>query len=128
VKKIDRMREKVSILPTSVYLSKMHDAGWSLVALEWEREVETSATPEEQEAPSASEEIPGGLRFRFAPTRGLKDSLTELVRLEAECCAWMVFAMSEAAAGIGLSITANGVDGERAVRETFAPLAGPTRS
>ena len=77
---------------------------------------------------SASEEIPGGLRFRFAPTRGLKDSLTELVRLEAECCAWMVFAMSEAAAGIGLSITANGVDGERAVRETFAPLAGPTRS
>jgi len=33
VKKIDRMREKVTILPTSVYLSKMHDAGWSLVAL-----------------------------------------------------------------------------------------------
>ncbi len=26
--------------------------------------------------------------------------------------------------GIGLSITANGVDGERAVRETFAPLVG----
>ncbi len=42
MKKIDRMREKVTILPTSVYLSKMHDAGWSLVALEWEREVEVS--------------------------------------------------------------------------------------
>src|SRR5207253_247856 len=40
------MREKVSILPTSVYLSKMHDAGWSLVALEWEREVETHAPPD----------------------------------------------------------------------------------
>jgi len=42
MKKIDRMREKVTILPTSMYLSKMHDAGWSLVALEWEREVETT--------------------------------------------------------------------------------------
>jgi hypothetical protein len=63
VKKIDRMREKVSILPTSVYLSKMHDAGWSLVALEWEREVESSAEPEPREVPAASEEIPFGLRI-----------------------------------------------------------------
>ena len=63
VKKIDRMREKVTILPTSVYLSKMHDAGWSLVALEWEREVESSAIPEEPEVPAASEEIPFGLRI-----------------------------------------------------------------
>jgi hypothetical protein len=75
---------------------------------------------------NASEAIPGGLRFRFAPARGLKDSLTELVRLEAECCAWMAFAMSEAPVGIGLSITANGEDGERAVRETFAPLVRHT--
>src|SRR5258708_18479120 len=63
VKKIDRMREKVTILPTSVYLSKMHDAGWSLVALEWEREVESTAAPEPQEVSSASEEIPFGLRI-----------------------------------------------------------------
>ena len=63
VKKIDRMREKVTILPTSVYLSKMHDAGWSLVALEWEREVESNAGPVEQEPPAASEEIPFGLRI-----------------------------------------------------------------
>ena len=40
MKKIDRMRERVSILPTSTYLSKMHDAGWTLIALEWEREVD----------------------------------------------------------------------------------------
>ena len=60
----------------------------------------------------------------FAPARGLADSLTELVRLEGECCAWMAFALSESPDGIGLSITANGVDGERAVRETFAPLVG----
>jgi hypothetical protein len=63
VKKIDRMREKVTILPTSTYLSKMHDAGWSLVALEWEREVESSAAPTEQEPPLASEEVPFGLRI-----------------------------------------------------------------
>ena len=71
----------------------------------------------------ASETVPGGLSFRFAPTRGLKDSLTELVRLEAECCAWIAFAMSESPEGIGLSITSNGEDGERAVREAFGRLA-----
>ena len=42
MKKHERIREKVTILPTSMYLSKMHDAGWTLVALEWEREMETS--------------------------------------------------------------------------------------
>ena len=73
---------------------------------------------------TASAVIPGGLRVSFAPTRGLADSLTELVRLEGECCAWMAFALSESPDAIELSITANGVDGERAVRETFAPLVG----
>jgi len=73
---------------------------------------------------TASTAVPGGLRMSFAPARGLADSLTELVRLEGECCAWMAFALSESPDGIGLSITANGVDGERAVRETFAPLVG----
>ena len=66
--------------------------------------------------------VPGGLRIRFAPTRGLADSLTELVRLEAECCPWMDFAMSESPDGIRLSITSPGEQGERAVRETFARL------
>lgn len=70
----------------------------------------------------ASAAIPGGLSFRFARARGLGESLTELVRLEAECCAWMAFAMSDSPNGITLSITSNGDDGERAVRETFAPL------
>jgi len=73
---------------------------------------------------TASTAVPGGLRLSFAPSRGLADSLTDLVRLEGECCAWMGFALSETPKGIGLSITANGVDGERAVRETFAPLVG----
>ncbi len=70
----------------------------------------------------ASTAIPGGLAFSFAPAIGLRDSLAELVRLEAECCAWMAFEMSESLDGIGLSITSRGEDGERAVREAFAPL------
>ena len=63
MKKIDHMRERVTILPTSSYLSKMHDAGWTLVALEWERDVETSSAPEPEQPPVASEEIPFGLRI-----------------------------------------------------------------
>src|SRR5260221_551728 len=48
VKKIDRMREKVTILPTSMSLSKIRDAVLSDASLEWEREVETTGTPEPQ--------------------------------------------------------------------------------
>lgn len=81
MKKIDRMREKVTILPTSVYLSKMHDAGWSLVALEWEREVEVSGAPPEQEAPVGSEEIPFGLRIS-ADCRHLEDDPLEIQTLK----------------------------------------------
>lgn len=63
MKKHERIREKVTILPTSIYLSKMHDAGWSLVALEWEREIETSPVPEPSDEAVPSEEIPFGLRI-----------------------------------------------------------------
>jgi hypothetical protein len=63
MKKHERIREKVTILPTSMYLSKMHDAGWTLVALEWEREVETPSTPEPPEEVAGTEEIPFGLRI-----------------------------------------------------------------
>ncbi len=72
---------------------------------------------------TASEVIAGGLRFTFGPAVGLRDSLTELVRLEAECCAWMTFAMSETPKGVQLTISSNSADGERGVREAFAPLA-----
>jgi hypothetical protein len=71
----------------------------------------------------ASAGIPGGLTFAFAAAIGLHDSLTELVRLEAECCAWMTFAMAETPEGVQLTITSNSADGERGVREAFAPLA-----
>jgi hypothetical protein len=80
VKKIDRMRERVSILPTSTYLSKMHDAGWTLIALEWEREVETSSAPEPEQLPAASEEIPFGLRIG-SDCRHLEDDPLEMQTL-----------------------------------------------
>jgi hypothetical protein len=66
---------------------------------------------------------PGGLSFSFARVAGLRASLTELVRLEAECCAWMTFAMADSAEGIELAITSNTADGERGIRDAFAPLA-----
>lgn len=81
MKKIDRMREKVTILPTSTYLSKMHDAGWSLVALEWEREIEVSGAPPEPEAPASSEEIPFGLRIA-GDCRHLEDDPLEIQTLK----------------------------------------------
>ena len=74
------------------------------------------------ESVTASTPIVGGLSVSFAPARGLTASLTELVRLEAECCAWMAFAMSDSPEGIGLSITSNAADGEHALREAIALL------
>jgi hypothetical protein len=72
---------------------------------------------------SAAGPIAGGLAFTFAPAPGLLDSLAALVRLEAECCAWMSFQIAEAPDGPRLTIIAEGEDGERAVRAAFAPLA-----
>jgi hypothetical protein len=66
--------------------------------------------------------MPGGLGLTFTAVPGLRESLAELVRLEAECCAWMRFATADAPEGIRLSITAAGEDGERGVRESFAAL------
>ncbi|OLE15182.1 MAG: hypothetical protein AUG83_08090 [Acidobacteria bacterium 13_1_20CM_4_57_11] len=74
------MRERVSILPTSTYLSKMHDAGWTLIALEWEREVESSSAPEPEQLPAASEEIPFGLRIG-SDCRHLEDDPLEMQTL-----------------------------------------------
>ena len=81
MKKIDRIREKVSILPTSQYLSRMHDAGWSLVALEWEREVEVSGEPPEAKVEPGSEEIPFGLRVA-SDCRHLEDDPLEMQALK----------------------------------------------
>ena len=85
MKKIDRIREKVTILPTSMYLSKMHDAGWSLVALEWEREIDIPGKSESYSDDSApelgTEEIPFGLRIA-ADGRHLEDDPLETQTLK----------------------------------------------
>jgi hypothetical protein len=81
VKRIDRIREKVTIPPTSVYLSKMHDAGWRLVALEWEREIEFSGEPSPPAAEAGAEEIPFGLRIA-SDCRHLEDDPLETQTLK----------------------------------------------
>ncbi len=70
-----------------------------------------------------AEPIAGGLAFTFRGVPGLRDSLAELVRLEAECCAWMTFTIADSSKTVRLSITGIGEDGARAVRESFAPLS-----
>lgn len=81
MKRIDRIREKVTIPPTSVYLSKMHDAGWRLVALEWEREIEFSGEPEPPVTEVGAEEIPFGLRIA-SDCRHLEDDPLETQTLK----------------------------------------------
>lgn len=67
-------------------------------------------------------EVPGGLAFTFRAVAGVDESLRELVRLEAHCCAWMTFALEPTADKLTLTVTGLGEDGERGVRESFAPL------
>lgn len=71
---------------------------------------------------TASRTVQGGLALDFAAATGVRESLTELVRLEAECCAWMSFELTESPGAIQLAISGPGPDGERGVRESFAPL------
>jgi len=84
MKKVDRIREKITILPTATYLSRMHDAGWKLVALEWEREIEVPGDAQ-SELPGeldtlGSEEIPFGLRIA-SDCRHLEDDPQEMETL-----------------------------------------------
>ena len=56
--KLNRVREVVKSLPDPVYLAQRSEAGWKLVALEWERVGQTGET---QNQP-IREEVPYGLR------------------------------------------------------------------
>ena len=69
---IERVRERLTALPSLEYLVQRIDAGWKLVALEWERPVSAEA-PEEQEF---VEEIPYGLQVSPDCT-GLVESSVE---------------------------------------------------
>lgn len=58
-----RIREPLSGSPTLEYLNQRLAAGWKLIALEWEKEVEADAPPDIPEArQSGLEEIPYGLQ------------------------------------------------------------------
>lgn len=67
-------------------------------------------------------EIPGGLAFTFRAVPGVDESLRELVRLEAECCEWMTFALDQSPDTVIMTISGAGEEGERGVRESFEPL------
>ncbi len=63
MKKIEWIREGLSAWPSSEYLQQRERAGWRIVAVEWEREVqiEQQALPAGEGAPG--EEIPYGTRI-----------------------------------------------------------------
>jgi hypothetical protein len=62
MKKIEWVREAVSAVPSPEYLKQRESAGWRLVAVEWEREVQIQPeTP--LPAHLADEEIPYGTRI-----------------------------------------------------------------
>jgi hypothetical protein len=61
MKKIEWIREAVSVSPSPEYLKQRESAGWRLVAVEWEREVQ--AEPETAHPDFAGEEIPYGTRI-----------------------------------------------------------------
>jgi hypothetical protein len=57
--KTERVREPVKNPPDPVYLAQRAEAGWRLVALEWEK----TAEGEGPQAPAYLEEVPYGLRI-----------------------------------------------------------------
>ena len=62
MKKIESMRDLVSAWPSPEYVTNHEAAGWRLVAVEWQREVE-GAPPILPVGESSMEEIPYGTRI-----------------------------------------------------------------
>lgn len=69
MKKTERIRQAVSALPKPSDLQQQAEQGWKLVALEWEREVETAEAP-------LPGEIPFGLQIA-ADAQRLEESPSE---------------------------------------------------
>lgn len=77
-----RVREVVWEPPNQNQLAQKYKEGWSLVALEWEREV----SPEEADPGELGEEIPYGLRIaedcvRLVDNPAEKEALTAMLHL-----------------------------------------------
>ena len=69
----ERVRETLTSLPTLEHLVERVEAGWKVVAIEWEREASAASDVHDQQA---KEEIPFGLRVSDDCT-GLVESQTE---------------------------------------------------
>ena len=71
----EKLRESMTTMPTLEHLTTRIQAGWKLVAIEWERERETAASDHLSSEPLA-EDIPYGLRVSD-DCSGLVESLSE---------------------------------------------------
>jgi Recombinase len=60
MKRVEMIREALAGWPSPEYLKQKDDAGWRLVAMEWEREVEVESDLSRLKA--STEEIPFGMR------------------------------------------------------------------
>jgi Recombinase len=78
MKKVEWIRETLTTWPSLEYLEAKQAAGWRLMAMEWEREVETHA-PASIPAPEAiaAEQIPYGTRIA-GDCLHLEDNPTEM--------------------------------------------------
>jgi hypothetical protein len=63
LKKIEWVREDLSGWPSPEYVKQKESAGWRIVALEWEREVEVASEGERTGKAPLPEEIPFGTRI-----------------------------------------------------------------
>ena len=60
MKKMEWIREDLSSWPSPEYLVQKESAGWRLIALEWEREVDIAPQSGNPEAAASTQEIPFG--------------------------------------------------------------------
>jgi hypothetical protein len=70
--RLERVRETLVAPLTPAYVEHKRNAGWKLVAVEWEREVDESTSP----AGDLSEEVPFGLQVADDCKR-LQENITE---------------------------------------------------
>jgi hypothetical protein len=63
LKKIEWMREELSIFPSVASIQEKENAGWRLVAVEWEREIDATSEGERPGKALSGEEIPFGTRI-----------------------------------------------------------------
>ncbi len=76
MKKMEWIREAVSVWPSAEYLKQRETAGWRMVAVEWEREVQAEPVAP-SEGLASGEEIPYGTRIA-GDCLHLEDNPTEI--------------------------------------------------